>query len=293
MADEYTQDGRRFVRREVRAEDPNLSRTANQLLTDELRDAIGTDEVSLPEDRARDAGRISTRTHRSLVTQLLVNRMLVGITFAMLVVVGVIASLATDSWWALVAAVGVHAIGTFLVLSFTLQISSEVEHVSPTTAARLEDEGVGDPDRALSDLIEQYGPSDAHHGAIETVSGGHNEVTASPDEDPRRSAQEQRSAITPAGTAVGPSGDATAPSVLPLIAVGASVLVAVVAAVLIGGTAWIGALLLAVAGVAWALLVRRIEDGSARRSRVFAAIGVVVAGAVGVAIIVGAIAGYL
>jgi lysylphosphatidylglycerol synthetase-like protein (DUF2156 family) len=295
MPDERTQDGRRFVRREVVADDANLSRTANQLLTEELRDAIGTDEVSLPEDRARDAGRVGTREHRSLVTQLVVNRMLVGITFAMLVVVGVTASLATGSWWALVGAVAVHAVATFLVLSFTLQVTSEVEHVAPTTAARLEDEGVADPDQALSDLIEQYGPSDERHGATETVSGGHNEVSASPDEDPRRSAQEQRSAITPAGTPVGPSREGGAPALLPLLAVGASVIVGLVAAVAIGGIAWIGALLLVVAAVAWALLVRRIDaaDRSARRSRVVAVVAVVVAGAVGVAIIVGAIAGYL
>ncbi len=67
----------------------------------------------------------------------------------------------------------------------------------------------------------------------------------------------------------------------------------VVAAIFIGGAAWVGALLLAVAGVTWALLVRRIEEGSARRARILAVVAVVVAGAVGVAIIVGAIAGYL
>jgi lysylphosphatidylglycerol synthetase-like protein (DUF2156 family) len=276
-------DGRRFVRREVRAEDPGLSPEANQLLTAELQDAIGADEVELPADQAEDAGRVGVREHRSLATQLYVNRMLVGITLAMLIVVGVIASLATGSWWALVAAVAVHAVATFLVLSFTLQVTSEVEHVAPSTAAKLEDEGVADPDQALSDLIEQYGPPK-----------GGNDVSASPDQDPARSAVEQRNAMTPAGSPVGPSGDRVAPTVLPLIAVIGSVVVGLAAAIAIGGIAWVGAALLVVAAIAWALLTRQVDDASAHpRKRMLPIVGVVILGAVAVVIIVGAIAGYL
>ncbi|MEA2282178.1 MAG: hypothetical protein QOK21_2785 [Solirubrobacteraceae bacterium] len=311
MPEDSTRDGRRFVEREVRAEDPRLSATANQLLTEELQDAIGQDRVTLPADRAEDAGRVRAAGHRTLVGQLSVNRMLIGITLAMLIVVGVIVALATDNWWAVVAAVAVHAVGTFLVLSLTLQLSSEVEHVAPSTAAKLADEGVADPDRALSDLIEQYGPSDEAHGAAEVVSGGGNSVSASPDEDPRRSAVEQRSAITPAGTPVGPSSDRGAPAILPIIAVAASVIVGLVAAIALGGIAWVAAALLVIAAVAWALLMRQVDDPreegeggsgtgrpqgdqrSALRTRLLPIVAVVVPAAVGVVIIVGAIAGYL
>jgi hypothetical protein len=280
---DHGHDDRRFVRREVRAEDPALSDQANQLLTEELRDAIGADEVQLPEDRARDAGRVQAAGHRSLTSQFAVNRMLIGITFAMLVVVGVIVALATDTWWAVVAAVAVHAVGTFLVLSMTLQLSSEVEHVAPSTAAKLADEGVADPDRALSDLIEQYGPGETG-----------NEISASPDEDPHRSAVEQRRAITPAGSPVGPSGQRVAPSLLPLIAVIGSVLIGLAAAIAIGGIAWIGALLLVVAAVGWALLTRQAGDASRNpRGDLLPIVAVVIPGAVAVVIIVGAIAGYL
>jgi hypothetical protein len=280
---DHGHDDGRFVRREVRAEDPALSDQANQLLTEELRDAIGADEVQLPEDRARDAGRVQAAGHRSLTSQFAVNRMLIGITFAMLVVVGVIVALATDTWWAVVAAVAVHAVGTFLVLSMTLQLSSEVEHVAPSTAAKLADEGVADPDRALSDLIEQYGPGETG-----------NEISASPDEDPHRSAVEQRRAITPAGSPVGPSGRRVAPALLPLIAVIGSVLIGLAAAIAIGGIAWIGALLLVVAAVGWALLTRQAGDASRNpRGDLLPIVAVVIPGAVAVVIIVGAIAGYL
>jgi hypothetical protein len=283
MPDDQGRQGRQLVERDVRAEDPDLSPEANALLTEELRDAIGHDRVTLPADRAQDAGRVQAAGHRSLTSQFAINRMLIVITFAMLVVVGVIVALATDTWWAVVAAVAVHAVGTFLVLSMTLQLSSEVEHVSPSTAAKLADEGVADPDRALSDLIDQYGPSE-----------GGNEVSASPDEDPARSAVEQRNAMTPAGSPVGPSGERVAPTALPLIAVAGSVIVGLAAAIAIGGIAWVGALLLIVAAVAWALLVRQVDDASRHpRKRLLPIVAVVIPGAVAVVIIVGAIAGYL
>jgi hypothetical protein len=283
MSEDPRRAGRRFVRREVRADDPELSPEANALLTEELRDAIGEDHVALPADRAEEAGHVRAAGHRTLATQFAVNRMLIVITLAMLIVVGVIVALATGNWWAVVAAVAVHAVGTFLVLSLTLQLSSEVEHVSPSTAAKLEDEGVADPDRALSDLIDQYGPSE-----------GGNEVSASPDEDPARSAAEQRNAMTPAGSPVGPSGARAAPTALPVIAVAGSVIVGLAAAIAIGGIAWVGAVLLIVAAVAWALLVRQVDDASRHpRKRLLPIVAVVIPGAVAVVIIVGAIAGYL
>jgi hypothetical protein len=283
MPDDHHSPGRRFVEREVRADDPDLSPEANALLTHELQDAIGEERVTLPADRAEHAGQVRAAGHGTLASQFAVNRMLIGITLAMLIVVGVIVALATGTWWAVVAAVAVHAVGTFLVLSLTLQLSSEVEHVAPSTAAKLADEGVADPDRALSDLIEQYGPPQ-----------GGNEVSASPDEDPRRSAVEQRNAMTPAGSPVGPSGERVAPTVLPVIAVAGSVIVGLAAAIAIGGIAWVGALLLVIAAVAWALLVRQVDDASRHpRRRLLPIVAVVIPGAVAVVIIVGAIAGYL
>ena len=50
----------------------------------------------------------------------------------------------------------VHAIGTLAVAAVALRTSTEVEHMPPDVAARLREEGVAYPDRALSDLIAQY-----------------------------------------------------------------------------------------------------------------------------------------
>jgi hypothetical protein len=85
-----------------------------------------------------------------------------------------------------------------------------------------------------------------------------------------------------------------APTVLPLIAVIGSVVVGLAAAIAIGGIAWVGAALLVVAAIAWALLTRQVDDASAHpRKRMLPIVGVVILGAVAVVIIVGAIAGYL
>jgi hypothetical protein len=302
-----------MVEREVRADDPRLTPEANQLLTDELRDAIGRDRVLLPADQADVAGRVDGSGHRKLVSVLAGSRMLLAITFLALVIVGVIVSLATGSWWAVVAAAGVHALGTLLVGTLALRVSTEVEHVAPATAARLTDEGVADPDRALSDLVEQYAPTDDAHGAAEVVSTGHNRITASPDEDPLRAGVEQQSAMTPAGSPVGPSGDAGAPALLPILAVAGSVLVGVGSAIAIGGwPAWLAAAMLVGASLGWLALVRHMDgrgeeegagasgpdrrpgdDRGGRRKRLLPVIALVVPAVVAGVILVGLIGGYL
>src|SRR4051794_1311741 len=305
-------DSKRFVEREVRAEDPNLSREANQLLTEELREAVGTDSVTVPREAADRAGTLGARPRRTVGTVLAANRLLVTITFIALLIVGVIVALSTGSWWAVVAACGVHALGTIIVISMTLRLSTEVEHVDPTTAARLEDEGVADPNRALTDLIESYGSPGNSRGAAEVVSTGHNRVSGTPAEDPLRATVEQKSAQTPSASPVEPSTHRGAPALLPIIAVAGSVIVGVIAAIAIGGIGWVGAVIVAGAALAWLLLVRRFdgqgeadEDASrgpdrssgesrpGRRSRLYPTIAIVVAAVMAGVLLVGAIAGHL
>jgi hypothetical protein len=315
MTDERQTEERRArfqrdpVEREVRADDPQLSPEANRLLTEELREAVGTDRVELPADRAESAGQhVEGTGHRRLTSVLAGNRMLLAITFLALIIVGVIVSLATGSWWAVVAAAAVHALGTLLVASITLRASTQVEHVSPTTAAKLTDEGVADPDGALSDLVEQYAPTDHPHGAAEVVSSGENNVTVRPDEDAARASAEQRSAITPAGSPVGPAGDRGAPALLPIIAVAGSVIVGVAAAIAVGGwLAWLAAALLVGASLGWLGLVlymdgrdddagphRAAGDAQAgRRTRLLPVIALVVPAVAAGVILVGVIGGFL
>jgi hypothetical protein len=306
-------DPRSPVPADVRADDPQLSPEANRLLTEELREAIGTDKVQLPRERAETAGTIHDAGRSRLVALLASNRLLLLITFVALVVVGVIVSLTTGSWWAVVAAAAVHALGTIVIGSVTIRMSTQVEHVHPSVAARLADEGVPDPDAALSDLVTQYAGDGEARGAAEVVSTGHNDVTVRPDEDPARAAAEQRSALTPAGSPVGPAGRTGAPAVLPIVAVAGSLVVGLAAAIAVGGIAWLGAAMLVGVSVAWLLLMRHMDgrgeerDGGepsgparsmkdaekGRRSRLLPTAVLVVGAVVAGVILVGAMAGYL
>ena len=142
-------------RRVVQSDDPTLTPEANRLLTAELRRIVGRDEIEVPagtphRDRERHAG------HSLYSATLVGNRLVIILTFVTAVVVGAVVSLATRSWWALVGALAVHALGTLLVGVGALQLTTEVEHASPQVAARLEAEGVRDPDKLLTELAAEY-----------------------------------------------------------------------------------------------------------------------------------------
>jgi hypothetical protein len=142
-------------RREVRSNVPWLSPETNWLLTQELREAVGRDTVDCPPDLPASAERPHAR-HSPLVAALWSNRIGIIIVSLMLVIVGVIVSLAAGSWWALVAAVAVLALATLAVAASTLQLTTETEGISPTLAARLEEEGVGDPDKLFTELVQEF-----------------------------------------------------------------------------------------------------------------------------------------
>jgi hypothetical protein len=276
----------------IRVDDPDLSPEANRLLTQELREALGRDRAPAGPVRRVPRGGIGDvlGPHRSQV----------AISFGALLVVGIILALVTGSWWAVVAACVAHAIGTLVVVAVALQLGTQVEQMEPETAARLQEEGVADPDRALAQLVEHY--ADGRHGAGEVVSGGHNRVTAAAGDDPARSGIEQRTAITPAATPSKPAGSSGAPVVLPLVAVGGSLVLGIVVAAIVGGAGWIGAGLLAGSALGWLALWLRLpgerperEGADRESSRALLPVTAVIVGAALLAgvIIVGAIAGYL
>src|SRR4051812_11347882 len=145
---------------EVISDDPSLTPEANRVLTEEARAAVGADRVRVPRETPH-AERDRAATHGSLAEAFAANRILIAITFFALVVVGAIVSLATGSWWAVVVAAVVHAIGTFVVLTTLASAARQTEHVSPTATAKLAEEGVADPDARLSDLVEAYSGVDS------------------------------------------------------------------------------------------------------------------------------------
>jgi hypothetical protein len=248
----------RTVRRDVRSDDPTLSPEANRLLTDELREVVGSDQVEVPAstpDRSDDPH----GKHSPLVATLMTNRILFVISLLALVTIGVILSLATGSWWALVAACGIHAVGTLLTATAAIRMTTEVEHVDPTTAARLEAEGVGDPDRVLSDLVEDFAGAQQARGAAEVVSTGYNDNQADPDTEPAQAALEQRTAMTPSARGSHPAGSGSAIGAMPVAVVAGLLVVTLVAAIAEGGLVWAVPAIVWGAAAVWLAVVVRVD----------------------------------
>ena len=113
-------ENRKFVRDDVRVDDPDLSPEANRLPTAELQEALGTEQTGIPAEEAADSHRLPEGERRSLRSLLGTNRLLVTVALVPVLVIGVIISLSTDSWWAAVAVCVVHAVGTLIVGSVVL-----------------------------------------------------------------------------------------------------------------------------------------------------------------------------
>jgi hypothetical protein len=193
---------------------PNRDPETDRLLEQELREAVGDEAAARAMERAdevRAAHDARTRVpldargeagapRGTLTSWLTRHGPLVAVSFAAFVVIGVILALATGSWWAFVAALAVHAAGTLIVATAALRMTTETEHVSPQLAARLEAEGVQDPDRAFTELAAgAAGPGDV-------VRDGRNERTVRPEDDPARAEREQRTAWTPGSEPTEPTG---------------------------------------------------------------------------------------
>jgi len=150
-ADEQQQE-ERFVR----SADPSLTPEANRLLTEELREVVGRDRVRVPAGAPRREDDAHGRFPPPLAN-LVSSRQIILVTLLVALVVGAIATLVTGSWWGLVAALGVHALGTLAAAAGAFQLARQQEHVSPNLAAKLEEEGVADPDAVLTELADEYG----------------------------------------------------------------------------------------------------------------------------------------
>jgi hypothetical protein len=209
-----TEHERRTEEREVRSDNPELSPEANRLLTEELREAVGSDRVRVRAGSPAP-GTNRARARSPLVATLVANRPIILVTLLAALVVGAAVSLVTGSWWAVVAVVAAHAIGTLVVATGAIQLTTQTEHASPEVAARLEEQGVADPDRVLSDLVEDYSAAAPRRSAADVVSSGRNERTVTPEENPARAAAEQRTAMTPSSLPGPAAGSRSAIAALP------------------------------------------------------------------------------
>jgi hypothetical protein len=242
-----TDDRQQTEQRFVRSDDPNLSAEANAALTEELQQAIGAERVSMPAGASDPAA--AERSGESAATARVASmRPLFIVTLLAALTVGAVIALSTGSWWALVVAVGVHAVATMVVASGAIQLTTQIEHASPQTTARLEDEGVADPDRVLSDLVEEYTGEAESSPAAGVISAG---------DTGSRAPAAQRRAVTPGVPA---SGDNSVVAALPWFVVIGVTLVALVGAVLEGGKVWATPAIVLPLGAAWIALDRYLSS---------------------------------
>jgi hypothetical protein len=253
-------------RRPVRSEDPSLSPEANRLLTEELRAVIGREEVEVATDTPRRTEeRHGTRSR--FVARLLSHRQIALVSLLAAIVVGGIVSLSTGAYWAVLVAVGLHALGTMVVVAGAVQLTTEVEHVAPEAAARLEDEGVADPDRVLTELVEDFAGAERAGGVPEVLASGHNERSVHASDDPALAALEQRTAMTPQSEPGEAAGERSAMEALPWWVV-VGMIVFSVAAAPFASRGWALPLVVVPIGLGWIATQRwmaRPDRGTSER----------------------------
>jgi hypothetical protein len=192
--------------RDVRSADPSLSPETNQRLTAELRDAVGRDQVHVPADRGRPSGE-PHGTHSILIASAGANRAALVIAALVLLVVGAVVWVTTGSWWVMAAAVALDIAAVGVLTLTTIGMTTEVEHAGPELSARLEEEGVADPDGMLTELVEEYTERDQPHNSVsDTLRPGHNQRTVTPDDNPQQATNEQATAVTPSNDPSRPAG---------------------------------------------------------------------------------------
>lgn len=139
---------------DARVEQLHLSDWAVDALERELRLVLVDDDAhgGTTSEPERAPSTHAPRRHWRLTTAGFDARILLVPVVLMFGVIALIASVGNTYALAFVAFAGMVA-GVSLVAELIATMTREVEHVSPETAALLEDEGVVDPDRLFGDLL--------------------------------------------------------------------------------------------------------------------------------------------
>jgi hypothetical protein len=204
--------GSELEQREVRSEDPSLSPETNARLTEELRDVVGADTVTVPKDRPH-ASRGEHPEQHGFAAYMNIHRFQLLRSTAIMLTFGGIVALITRTWWVLPLTAGIHALGTMLVTMTIIRMTTISEHPAPDVGAALAEEGISNPDEHFSRMVEEF-RAEPEHGASEVVSPGHNVRTGEAIDDPAAAAAEQSSAMTPTAGASQPGGELGTPDYL-------------------------------------------------------------------------------
>lgn len=142
----------------VVTDNPEYSERANRLMAEELREAVGAPEV---ERRAAAPGEAAHHRHSEAATTLWNNRPLLGIVTALLILLGAVAALSTESWFVVAGAIVLVIVLWTVYLVGIGGTMSEHEGPDPGRAAAMEEEGVLDPEGELNERVSAI---DSAHG---------------------------------------------------------------------------------------------------------------------------------
>jgi hypothetical protein len=234
-SDDSSSDEPDVEEREVRANDPNLSADLNARLTAELRDVIGADSVVVPRQRAHFSEGEGRDVH-GLVGYITMHRLQLVRATAIVLTFALIVALATNKWWLLPVAAGVHALGTMTVVLTTIRLLTISEHPSPQLAAALSEAGIRSTEEFFSGMADEFRPEPTRSTG-DVLSPGANERTADATVDPARAGAEQSSAMTSTAQPSQPVGDGEAPDFINSSLI-ASLLIASFVIPPISGDAW-------------------------------------------------------
>ena len=171
-----------------------ISRDARETLIRELEDAVGKDAV---ENADVDVDRAIDERPHPVRSAFATSRLLIILTGATALTVGVIAALAVGSWWLVVVAMVVHGVLTAVVVGMSMTLFSQVEKPDANVVAKLEEEGVDDPEPVINNLVEQVAGEDEGSRTRRQVTDDAGETRPAED-DAADAAARQQTASTPA-----------------------------------------------------------------------------------------------
>jgi predicted lipid-binding transport protein (Tim44 family) len=183
--------------RQVVVNDPALSPGMNARLTEGLREAVGATEVRVPEDRPRlSDGDRDALSALPFATNGWLMTMIGG--FAGVVVAGIVATAATNSYWLLGVSLLIDIVGVLVIATVVIRMTSVTDRPDATLYVAMQEEGILNPEHYFTDLVREFAqPSNADDEDRDTAV----------EDDHATAAGEQSSSNTPTGgpsQAVGP-----------------------------------------------------------------------------------------
>ena len=175
-------------------ETPEISEDARKTLIGELEDAVGEEAV---EQADIDVDRAISERPRPLRSAFSSSRLLIILTAATALMVGVVASVALGSWWLVAVALVVHGLLTAVVVGAGMTLVTQVEKPDPNVVAKLQDEGVDDPEPVINNLIEQVAGKEEGSRNRRAVADDAGETRPAV-EDRQEATLRQQTATTPA-----------------------------------------------------------------------------------------------